>query len=891
MTPTNNSDAPSRAISALHRLKGQVENISGTEVDVLEQVVQSIQWNSPEKNELLASVNLGSERGLLSMVLKQESVPGGRAAWRFHNLLPYGQAPGLWQSTIDAALGVRKPVQLAAPPRMEEDHTGRSRASSANTFGGRYETADEGSDVQDDERPRDATTYNTAEDFWGGFDDENNGAANGELLSTQQTPEQDEADDEAYWASYEAQDPQGESQRREELAREQQRLLDVDNVSQMGSVNFEGIEGRMRDHAGSSPFAATPADYFQRSTSMTTSASGSHHTPTQPPAPVAKEKHVQLRSPALAAAARDSSAQQTYPDFPGVQSSHERRQTRKASDPPVPLTRDTSTAPPSPRLDENDLNASDGEEEYEVPTYEYETTVEGTHRSSDPAGNAVEKSGKGDENDRRHLSTNDPDPSNAALLGMGIGAENISNEAPDDAASHSGDKDEQQGEDYYPPPPMSVSGQTSYETPADMSLAELEAFHRTKDQQRLAEARERISRLHQKDRKHQSDPAGGRQSPTSSEDAEDGDSEVESAMQEARSALGEVVPDYSGLPGLGPDEPKQRSAPPAPKESSLATIEDESKTGEEARKAQRLKIPLTRQVSMDTLRRLADEGHLNEEKPKPKKRPSDMSTASIKSKAGLKNFLQLAPSTVITDWADLDVPDDSQSPAPEQPLDVTSKPEKPKGEEADHKSGVAERPPSPPVETFQADFDDSISKPLEEDPQQGDEDEDGEGQHLHQQNESQPEADQEGPSQPIEASIEALANDEEQAEADQQDQREEPQDEEEQDADEADDQNQGQAEFDRHHQQMLDLPSSPQGLSGPKTPGQQEEFDLEAFMYPQSNKGSHHLDSPGLSDSDPRTKDVFNMMVGQRGGPLATQSEVNTPSDSFCEYQQCRRLK
>lgn len=73
ITPTNNSDAPTRAISALHQLRGYIDEIAGTvstEADALDKVVQSIQWNSPEKDELLCSVNLGNEKGLLSMILK-----------------------------------------------------------------------------------------------------------------------------------------------------------------------------------------------------------------------------------------------------------------------------------------------------------------------------------------------------------------------------------------------------------------------------------------------------------------------------------------------------------------------------------------------------------------------------------------------------------------------------------------------------------------------------------------------------------------------------------------------------------------------------------------------------------------------------------------------------
>lgn len=236
--PTSQPDTSTRVINALEELRGHVEELAGvhhTPQDALASIIQDVQWQSPEEGTLLASVGLGYENGRgdsLAMILKREESDDDEAGWKFHNLLPLGATPGLWQSDFDTVLGRSSqergladgsqgqlPVQtplLGQHDKEERMKTFNATSQTSAPFAAMSETghgtafaAAEAAEDDDGQEKKTQHLYTNAEDFWGGWEGEDEhsgdgGAGAGDANSAAAAVEEDDEEDD-YWNSYGAQ--------------------------------------------------------------------------------------------------------------------------------------------------------------------------------------------------------------------------------------------------------------------------------------------------------------------------------------------------------------------------------------------------------------------------------------------------------------------------------------------------------------------------------------------------------------------------------------------------------------------------------------------------------------------------------------------------------------
>ncbi|PWN20236.1 hypothetical protein BCV69DRAFT_283114 [Microstroma glucosiphilum] len=235
--PATQPDTSTRVINALEELKGHVEELAGaysTSQGALDSIIQFVQWQSPEEGILLASVGLscGSTRtDPLAIILKREDIDD-EVAWRFHNLLPLAAAPGQWYSSLDAALE-SKPMTAPTERRQEQGISGslslrqgeteqgqspspgailgsisKTAAVSAAVAGSSScqsittATTDEAGDEEGKDKKM-QYLYTNAEDFWGGWEgDEERPDGSDVTVEADCAPADEAKEEDDYWDSY-----------------------------------------------------------------------------------------------------------------------------------------------------------------------------------------------------------------------------------------------------------------------------------------------------------------------------------------------------------------------------------------------------------------------------------------------------------------------------------------------------------------------------------------------------------------------------------------------------------------------------------------------------------------------------------------------------------------
>lgn len=974
--PSARRDLADEAIANLETLKSHVDQLAGivaTETSAMTEIIRSIKFLSPEKGQLMASVDLGeydSDPGLVSMVLKREDTPGvagKKVAWKFHNLMPCGAVRGAWVQDSKQALAVHDPPKhtSTSETNLERVRSATSVATSKTTD--TFATATESrtgpngnaDDSDDDEESAKQQHFTEAEDFWGGWDDEGqDDKAQPAAPDGKQSNQANTEDD--YWNSYDAQDPYDESQKRYAAELQRQHQMDLDTASQVGSVNFDNLERRVREEE----LGSIPGDYFGadavRSIQARSADGRSRGARTQGPGSVVdqsipEESPLEGNMQPTASRSQDPQARAGAPlSFAQIKALSRTGNTPSHASASHATRSAAALSVASPRSDSTDLgnDDDDGADDTFEPadhdgsegTYSHDvTTVAGTvddHYSSQEVSKGQQpdsnqstfgdsshhrtsrqgfKSTTADQDDEESASAmrdrqnlnlaadrqtdGGADPSRRAVDAAEEPEEVL--QTPRNSSLPSDQSRERLGSRALPfayqPPPMSVTGQSTFETPEDMTLADLEAFYRGREQQRMLETRERISRLHHN--YSQDDGSGG-------EEDDDDEGEARSAIDEARSALGDVVPDYTGLPGFGPSEPAvqkkqkqtgrsepdirekqdQRDQPEAESEPQgqdrRASTDKHSSRGprsdadpiealaqadptlafnaedEDKDASRQHAVPSNKAVSMDMLRKLAEENRLSGPGVKSGGKNSETTSTSGKSKSGgFKNFLQLAPSTVFTDAELEDEPDDEDEPPPppsEAARPPSVVPEDAEGElEENETSQETQRPPveeeafarspgfefvepqddGPPSDNFSVEEQRSEgTMPLEEDDRGDQRDSQGTDQRLDDMPVDEPQHDQ-----------------------------------------------------DADQQQQQDDDSQAVKTKGKDA---EDDFDFNAFMFPlqaeEKRRKGAHLDSPDLSDTDPAAKEAMDMITGQRKkkgkNDMGDSSNIDyTASETFCE--------
>lgn len=665
-------------MSGLEDLKAKVEQLAGilaTDTDAIEHTVSKVKWHCPEEKTVLANMILGGqtddiesglENNVLSLILKREDEVRARPEpWKFHNLLPAGCAGGEWKDSLPEALqSLRRSAASALSvsfknlePRTRLSRSVTSTDTSVTVGSSGYATAnemDDGSNIGDSEQGRHGqpskATYASADDFWSGWDSdeaESKQEQSQESLNDEEESGANSEDD--YWNSYDTSNPQDDLQRREAEQAEAQQRLDQENLSQFGSVNFDGLERRMETDAGC---------FNQHDESRVA---------------------LQHRKPSMEFIQRPFNEEQTYESLPAGGSS-----TLDSL-----LASSGTLRGSSPVSDATSYGGTDSADEVTIS----EARLHGNSEQSVPS--------EGHTGDQGSTAVASP---TVAIPDIIVSRPSVQQKSPhrskasisqyedrprrDEAVLGLGDLAEEQQRQLgkmIPPPPMSVSGQSTYETPENMSLAELETLHRDRDQKRIVEMRERMARMSKPSRNTKRQTSAFVEEEEEDQE-EERDSDLENAIKKARTALEGVVPDYSGLPGFELLKSSRKS-----KSNSFPSQQDMVRShGTSSRVQNQLADPVealsqadpdialgtsdpeprdkagllpvnTRAVSMDTLRKLTEQHKLNSPgdgltKPagsnpsKSAEKGTGTSTSGSTSKAGgFRNFLQLAPSTIVTD--------------------------------------------------------------------------------------------------------------------------------------------------------------------------------------------------------------------------------------------------
>ncbi|CAO1638456.1 unnamed protein product [Sympodiomycopsis kandeliae] len=967
---SNKRGLAEEAITNLETLKAHVDQLAGivaTETSAMSGIIRSIKFLSPEKGTLMACVDLGeydSNPGLVSMILKNEADVNRKQTWKFHNLLPCGASRGSWVENAKDALAPHHQPQESAPSQHQSLAPGhadpRFRQTSFNdksldrarshtsTSAATDQTADSYKTSLDSPRGNDETQnhaeqedseqlkpqhYTDAEDFWGGWDDDEVAKDDGD--KDQQKAEEDNEDD--YWNSYDAQDPYDESQKRYAEEMQRQHQMELDTASQMGSVHFDNLERREREAQ-----ISMPGDYFGPEATPDSSREAAQpyrggtdsvikrsipeedkselHRPSafdeglkQVPNAVnainaASIASTGMRSQAtVSAAARSSSPSSASTDMGRDDEERDGMYDTRDSDQNFSHTDDGSVSHDvttvagteddrytqsitTKDLESNDASAGDSLKPRDSRLGFAKSTDTGTQQdgetqsSSDPASNRRAQDvnlgegrepGGGTDPSRKGIDEVEQ-PQATSSAG--------SNQNPPSPAGKPADSRTANTSASLPfayqPPPMSITGQSTFETPEDMTLADLEAFYRGRDQQRMIETRERISRLHHtedRDEKQGED----------NENADEDDGDAKSAIDEARSALGEVVPDYTGLPGFGPTQPPSRpprpasqpaearssrpqherhpssdKPPPRGPQSDADPIEalaqaDPSlafNAGDDDNKERSHSGWPHSGVSMDTLRKLAEENRLSgpgitskDAKGKPGQKSEETSTSGKSKSGGFKNFLQLAPSTVYTDAELEEQPDDEDDTPPPAPSEAAN-------------------PPSPVPEDQEREMDDPEASYETEKPEHGS---------VHSLDYHEP--GKQGEEEEAASDNFSIQEDRSDGTASDADLGQKPQD-------QSNDRKSKPSETGEVNNEVAspDLKHSNNSASSPKRKDTtcQDDFDMNAFMFPlqaeEKRRKGAHLDSPGLDDNDPAAREVFTMMNGQRKGAHNWQGPPST---------------
>lgn len=677
--PISQVDAAERVMSGLEHLRASVEQLAGilaTDTDAMERTLGKTQWNIPDENTLLAQIPLGDPQssyksaGLVLILIREDDGRRSRELWKYHNLLPADAVLGTWHEDFLRAV---KASTSSRPARVERGlkegkrvYTKSLASSNNDSFNTAAEQTHEGAD-QEGEGAR-PDLFMSADDFWGGWDDEEGAEEADEdgdrSKSKYNKGKNSSDDDDNYWNSYDTVGPQEEQRRREAEEAERQDRVDNEGVSGIESVNFDRLERQV---------ITEPSDY----SSVDASLRGV--TDTHPKAFLPMQGV--LQEPPDESTNSMEEVYETMPAAPGgtLDSLYAQREDGAIL----------------PRLDATNFGNTD---EDEWATLKSKKAIEGAEAEEAPnlslkivtpddepnhpkstqvlpqtrvasADDCADAVGEEPLSPSRMWAGDDKNPSASNLRKSTSAMLGIADVAVEQ--QHKLQK-------CFPPRPMSVSGQSTYETPVNMNLAELEALYRDQNYQRMREMRERISQMKKSQRRNSRGHTDG------GEENEKLDSETEAAMKEAKSALGVVVPHCSGLPGVefvGP-KPSQRnskwesrpSARPSPQSSRShshrsdpidALLQADMDVGDdlEEKEEAALRAALLfkhRAVPMDMLRKMTEQrgpGPRSSVRFGPSKNglksdaiEGEATTSSGQSKAGgFRNFLQIAPSTIFTD--------------------------------------------------------------------------------------------------------------------------------------------------------------------------------------------------------------------------------------------------
>lgn len=886
VTPPPNaaSDVKPRVIAGLDQIRANIEHLAGimaTDTDAMEHSVQSVQWQVPESGLILSSVRLGespSNEALLNVILKREDQGGRkREPWKFHNVLPADTPFGSWFDKIEGAEGALKLRQqaldiqhLSAAKPSRAPSTATSRATSRTVDS--YNTATDGSahngEEQEDESQA-AEKFSSAEDFWGGYDDDEddkNARDQVDHSKGERDPDAASDDDDAYWNSYDVADPVADAHRRDEQDAERQKQMDLDSASQIGSVNFDRLERRV----GAPP--SSPGNSVRPGLRSAVSAAETNSFPIEEEVQGYEDYQdsgkgrgdsmgnatFELINPALESAAPPDAR----PPFLGYESV-------KAT---LPQTEDSlvsrRTGRGSPRSDATSFGGTD---EAEPVTTSHTTVDDESNSAKATSTTAGDPSSNRDQMLSPQPTVEDPNMSDEQVqkaVRFGEGAKKSEMLGIGQvAAQQQQARQRQQQQRSYPAPPMSVSAQSTFETPDGMTLAEIEAYYRKQEHARIAETRDKIERM-QRERQerdndeddnddageggHSRDSSGHTKARDGASTPVDQDTEVERILREAKNAIGGIKDKHRRPSPSNTGAQASQVKDPALDYGAERTVEQRENEPSSAR------VPLTRNASMDTLRKLADQNRLrgpgtNEGGPNSKPRvtlavPSDQITSSSttdgRSRGGKRNFLQLAPSTVATDL-DLDEPA-INSPVPTPPAI----------EEEDEDQGHSFDREEPQLKEEAGEYDEQQPQTPRaggKSPDFADEDEDT------QVNES---FDHGGESTEREDQVDGQ---------------------EDEDAEQEDEHLSEAAEEDGggSHDEGTAPPTPDESQPTPPDSRDDEDADLEAFLFPGQPKQAR-IDSPSFSESNPGAKEGLSAITG-RDGSRDDENKLLTPSESFRE--------
>lgn len=224
VTSHSNSDRDvgTKVISLLDEIRSLAESLHNETDDDTGgaiKLVGKVLFSEPEKGKIMASVELGdqqaSKASLLSLYLKHEASSedmseskgyqeGG--SWKYDNLLPLGQLGGLWTSTFQESSTA---PYISSTANATEATLGSYDTAGSAGFESARDDSDEATEAAHSRQPQ-AEYHNSAEDFWGGYSDDEESKA---LVKTSPLdsadPETEEAKEErekkeeaAYWDSY-----------------------------------------------------------------------------------------------------------------------------------------------------------------------------------------------------------------------------------------------------------------------------------------------------------------------------------------------------------------------------------------------------------------------------------------------------------------------------------------------------------------------------------------------------------------------------------------------------------------------------------------------------------------------------------------------------------------